>query len=865
MALNKLLDFGFDEIELWRSEEMELVRLLIPSESAHDTVVALGEVGLLQFKDLNTEKSAFQRTYANQVKRCDEMARRLRFFQEQVEKAGLTPTVRTSPSGKHELDDLENRLEELEKELISMNENTERLDRTYNELVELQVVLEHAGKFFDKAKAGVRPDAFEREFSGAQENPDAPLLELGVQEKVARVGFVAGTIPQEKVNAFERLLFRATRGNMYLRQGSVGEVKDPITNESVSKHVFVIFFAGDRSRIKIMKICEAFGANRYPFPDDPARQRQMDSEVTARIRELQTTIDAGERHRKALLQTIAANLDEWATLVRREKAVYHTLNKMNVDVTSKVLVAEAWVPSVSKADVQKALRDSAETSSTQLHVIMQPVVTHDSPPTYYRTNKFTQAFQNIVDSYGIARYREVNPAVLTLMTFPFLFAIMFGDFGHAIIMLAVAVAMVAKEKTLSKMDLGDMFGMLFGGRYLILMMGLYSLYTGLIYNEFFSMPTYIFGRSRFVCMNPDGSDIMENGVSITNSIDPRDCKHLYEGVLKMPEDSAPYVFGVDPIWHGRKTELPFLNSMKMKMSILIGVTHMDFGILNTLFNNLYFRDRLSIICEFIPQMIFLNFLFGYLSILIVIKWCSGKMTDLYHVMIYMFLSPGAPMDPKEELISGQSGLQVFLVLVAFIAIPWMLLPKPLILKKRHEAMQAAKGHSVELTQNYGALADDEESRHRPHGGAAQPSAGGHGEGGGHGGHGHGDHFEFGEVMVHQMIHTIEFVLGAVSNTASYLRLWALSLAHSQLSSVFFDRVLMLTISLNSPFFMIIGFFVFACATLGVLMIMESLSAFLHALRLHWVEYMGKFYKGDGYRFAPFCFKDLKDKEEAASS
>ena len=86
---------------------------------------------------------------------------------------------------------------------------------------------------------------------------DAPLLNAEAppsEPKTVRLGFVAGVIQQEKLMPFERLLFRATRGNMFLKNVPVGAVVDPGTAEKVEKAVFVVFFAGERARTKILKV-----------------------------------------------------------------------------------------------------------------------------------------------------------------------------------------------------------------------------------------------------------------------------------------------------------------------------------------------------------------------------------------------------------------------------------------------------------------------------------------------------------------------------------------------------------------------------------------------------------------------------------
>lgn len=862
---------------LFRSEDMILVRLYFDRAAAHHTIDELGELGLCQFKDLNENQSSFQRTFSENVRRCDEMLRVIRYLIDQIAETNqlvLAPSAFHGPGTgpTFRLDDLDAHLSSLEHSLLEMNGNAEAISMQYNETIELRCVLERAAEFFRSAprmqnarSASMSPSPIARPSGGSgliagvmgelSALSDAPTIFVDndldtdaspsvysagmegghggtFQQPASLLSFFTGTIDREKLSSFERVLFRATHGNCFVRFADIHEkLTDPESREEMEKSVFMVFFSGSAVKMKVAKICDAFHANRYAVPEDHNSQMAALTRCRTRLSDLEAIMENTTSQRAEILRDVSQQVISWREKVKRDMGIFHTLNLLNYDTSHNLFIADVWCPESAQDDVRNALEIGRRRSNAQVPSILEerPRGSEDIPPTYFKTNKFTEVFQGIVESYGIAKYQEVNPAPYTIITFPFLFAVMFGDIGHGILMALFAAYLVRNEKRYNSMGkrMGEMMKTCYDGRYIILLMGIFSIYTGFIYNEFFAVPIDFFGsrwkytsESAMAC----GIDNCANPASVLPPLEP-------------------YPLGFDPAWKASRTGLLFFNSYKMKLSIVLGVCQMVMGIVLSLRNARFFKQPLDIIYVFIPQMIFMNAIFGYLVFLIILKWfidynaaeCVTNPTcsppDLKSVLIRMFMSPGN-LPPEMVMFPGQNAIQLILMVSALIAVPWMLLPKPLILRARHNN----KRRYSRLSSNEDAPTVEDD--------------------------GHSANFDFTEVFVHQMIHTIEFVLGAISNTASYLRLWALSLAHAELSNVILEKLIYSTISSGSPIAMMMGFFLWIGATLGILMFMESLSAFLHALRLHWVEFQNKFYllHGDGQKFQPYNHENVVEDD-----
>ena len=822
-------------------------KIRIPKDSAIDIMEELGKLDdCIEFVDLNVHDYNQKKNFGNLIERCEESLKNIQNFENILQLYGLEVIKYTSYQTFKI--DLQTDIDNLNKNVnlnyfdlveIEINDNKKKITElieSYKNITEQLDLLIEKKSIYDKSSELIFSissknknyneyyiNDFERDtptpnniiFNQEKNDKKINLLD----DNLTELNFISGVIVAEDDIKFKRMIFRISRGRAIPTFFDL-TIENKALQIKQEKKIFIIFLHGGRNSIlfqKILNICDIFGANTFTIPKKERIPKEIFN-LQQEIFDKKTYLKSIETSIKDFFKDkigengIPGKYDLYKLYFLQEKLLFINLNKCKL--IGNFLDGEVWIPQDKYSLVQNTLLKITKKNPNKLTAILDDIIDSSTtiPPTYYKLNDFTSPFQMIVSEYGIPRYREINPGLFTIITFPFMFGVMFGDIGHGGILTLLGAWLVLKKYEILK-NFPEL-KLLVKNRYFFLFLGFFAFYNGLIYNDFFAMPLGIFG-SCYKNQKKEGK------------------------IITTRKTNCIYPIGLDPKWYSAENELTFLNSFKMKMSVIIGVLQMILGLILKGINGIYFKDYIDFLFEFIPQLIFMCLLFGYMIIMIYIKWGTdwsddpSKAPSIITQLLMLFLNMGStgPKDNKTPLFcredySVQENFQFYALIISIICIPIMLLVKPMLEYFKYPKNEIHNNHNEEEEQ----ININRQNK-----------------------------MNITDLAVNQIIETIEYVLGTVSHTASYLRLWALSLAHAQLAKVFFDITLLGFIQSGNILGMFVGFFLLANITLGVLMGMDLLECTLHTLRLHWVEFQSKFYHADGIPFSPYSFKYINSE------
>ena len=251
---------------------------------------------------------------------------------------------------------------------MQLSQFQQNLTREMNEKLELQQILRHGSSASAEAFANAPAASVQNvltQSTGVRNQGGqmrAPLLDLDVEASVSLnelyFAQVTGVVAVEEKIRFERMVFRASRGNCFMQFFDISHpIIDPGTGKKVEKCVFIIIFKSSAIEDKVRRICDAFHASIYSVPTG---QEELDTLVRRNEREIvecKTVLGQNRRQSRRACLDVAKDLQQWTFSVRREKAIYHTLNLFRTDL-SGMLRAEGWVVAAALNGVRGAVRAS---------------------------------------------------------------------------------------------------------------------------------------------------------------------------------------------------------------------------------------------------------------------------------------------------------------------------------------------------------------------------------------------------------------------------------------------------------------------------------------------------------------------------
>lgn len=818
-----------------------MYELKIAIESGWYFMEEIGQTGLLEIVPQEYEKYK-KNIYADQIEICKELSTKISNIEmlcnnfrvpinrapDEIEELKDLYALLVDNKDEHEpsrhtmISNLSELVNQKEKVISEIYENLLQLKQKRDYCVEQYHILRILSHILPTSDVILR--------NAAEESPETKLDTYGFY-------YMCGTVDIKDSFRLQRYLFRTSRENIIFKMFDLsyegGRVQPENSNSDNRRKIYFVVFQGGATPIlrqKIKDILKTFGVNQGRLPTFYSKITDslldLENEYASTGELIGNTIDNLKQSLNIFTELKDGKisfLEQCKFRIGKELKIYEELNKFKID--DKIMSAYIWVVKENMDILKKRMTQIFKNNSSVKAYITE--VSYEDlkiiPPTHFKLSDVTSPFQEIVNTYGIPRFQEVNPAYFTMVTFPYMFGIMFGDIGHGGLLLLVGWLLIKyvdlwRQKKIPIVEY----------RFLFFAMGFFACFCGFVYNDFLSIPWKLFSS----------------------------CYVRTHKRFERVDGDCTYTFGFDSVWAQSKQEISFVNSFKMKLSIIVGVIHMVVGILMKGVNSFNFGNWVDLIFEFIPQLVFMLSTFGYMCFAIIIKWVQNwgdgsSAPSIIAIFINMgYTTPGTALYGDSDGVY-QTWVQQHLFLIAFICMFIMLLPKPIILwikglrshgpiprKSQNivEIIEHSYDHNEKLIAPKVSEPVDQNKMKNPH--AV-----------------HEEEHDISEIFIHQMIETIEFVLGSISNTASYLRLWALSLAHGQLAKVFLDMTVMNQLRGGSPIGAVAGFPFFVGSTIAVLMFMDLMECFLHTLRLHWVEFQNKFYKGDGYKYEAFDIVD----------
>jgi len=434
----------------FRSLDMAYVQLLLPPAVSEEFIDAAGREECIQFTDLNEDVQPFQRPYTKEILRIQEIERRIRDIENQLKDykipfdSQITPAELKTYQRRATVETIQRDVNKSFQELKNQGVAEKGLRKQWSESQAKVEVLSRMDGFLSQERR-----AFVEEALGDEDGEEVAFK------------FIAGVVTTTQRVPFARQVYLTSRGNSLIRFQDI----------DADRMVFVVFFLGAQLQRSLRRLCQFMNILIcYESESEIPREVLLEQAKNERT-ENKRAHSATRNLLMQLMRDVADHLKTWKLTLAQELGIRVIMNRFQSHQGNRVLRAEGWCAMNKKERIQQMLESVTRDKGVGQAMMTDMLITGRKPPTYFETTDFTLAFQKIVDTYGVPRYKEFNPAVPTIITFPFLFGVMYGDVFHGSCLLLFALTLFALGKftDINKTS----FGAMYFARYVVLFMGFF--------------------------------------------------------------------------------------------------------------------------------------------------------------------------------------------------------------------------------------------------------------------------------------------------------------------------------------------------------------------------------------------------------